>query len=232
MVPIAYEFSRFVRGVRFRLTRRLATLDPTQVWPGLDRVDIVHRPLAARFGNVKAHELAILCSAVRWLRPATLFEFGTFDGRTAWHLVRNAGPDARLWTMDLPLDHPARGNYSGSSVGEQFRDTPEAERIVQLSQDSRDFDAVPFENDIDFCFIDAGHSYQNVYLDTKNAMRMVRPGGMIFWHDYSRWWPGVQRCLDDLSRTLPVFRIENTALAALQVPLSEFHDRHALSDSV
>ena len=63
MVPIAYELSRFVSGVRFRLTRRLPTLDPTQVWPGIDRVGIVHRPLA-ELGNVKSHELAILCSAV------------------------------------------------------------------------------------------------------------------------------------------------------------------------
>ena len=47
---------------------------------------------------------------------------------------------------------------------------------------------------------------------------MVRPGGTIFWHDYSRWWPGVQRCLDELSRDLPVFRVFDTALAALRRP--------------
>ncbi len=218
MVHIRYEFSRFIRGVRFRLTRRLPTRDPAEVWSGIDRVAIVHRPLAARFGNVKPHELAVLCSAVAWLRPAALFEFGTFDGRTAWHLARNAGPGARLWTMDLPLDHPAQSDANGIGVGQHFRGTPEADRIVQLSLDSGDFDSASFEKAIDFCFIDAGHTYENVCRDTQNAMRMVRPGGMIFWHDYSRWWPGVQRCLDDLSRTLPVFRVENTSLAALQIP--------------
>lgn len=221
MIQLTNEISRFVRGVRFRLTRRLPTLDPADVWPGFDRAEIVHRPLAARFGNVKPHELAALCAAVRWLRPERLFEFGTYDGRTTWHLARNAGPKATIWTMDLPLDHPARMKASGKHVGEQFRGTPEGRQITQLLQDSRDFDCTSFEQTIDFCFIDAGHTYQNVCSDTQNALKMVRPGGMIFWHDYSRWWRGVQCCLDELSSTHPIFRLENTSLAALQLPTSK-----------
>lgn len=234
MVKIGTEAIRFYRGVRFKLTRQLPTLDPVAVWPGIDEVDIVNRPLAARFGNVKPHELALLCAAVRWLRPRSLFEFGTFDGRTTWHFARNAGPESRLWTLDLPLDHPARfrtehdrsvGKVHGVQVGAHFLDTPEEERITQLHQDSLEFDCTPFEKAIDFCFIDASHEYKHVRTDTENALRMVRPGGLIFWHDYSRWWPGVQRCLDGLSQSLPVFRAENTSLAALQMPEKSGADR-------
>ncbi len=53
--------------------------------------------------------------------------------------------------------------------------------------------------------------------DTENALEMAAPGGVIFWHDYSRWWPGVQKVLDDLAGRLPVFRVEGTSLAAVQL---------------
>jgi predicted O-methyltransferase YrrM len=225
MVRIVYEAKRFIRGVRFRLTRRLPTHDAADVFPGIDRVEIAHQPLVGRSANLKPHELALLCAAVRWSKSRALFEFGTFDGRTAWHLARNAGPGAKVWTLDLPMDHPARfapghdrrvGRVNGIPVGEKFAETPESGRITQLYCDSLEFDPMPFEGTIDFCFIDGGHGYEHVHSDTANALRMIKPGGLIFWHDYSRWWPGVQRCLDECAATLPVFRVEGTALAALQ----------------
>jgi predicted O-methyltransferase YrrM len=227
MVRIGYEAQRIFQGVRFKLTRRLPTRDPAAVFPGIEDALIEHQPLTGRFGNVKPHELALLCAAVRWARPRALFEFGTFDGRTAWHLARNAGPEARLWTLDLPPDHPSRtdpahdrsiGKVYGVEVDARLRGTPEADQVTHLFGDSLEFDPAPYEGLIDFCFIDAGHGEAHVRADTANALRMVRPGGLIFWHDYSRWWPGVQRCLDELSREWPVFRAANTSLGVLQIP--------------
>jgi hypothetical protein len=132
-----------------------------------------------------------------------------------------------VWTLDLPPDHPARsypghdrsvGKIYGETVGAQFAGTAEAARVEQLYGDSLDFDAGPYRGLMDFCFVDASHEYEHVRRDTANALAMVRPGGTIFWHDYSRWWPGVQKCLDDLSRELPLFRVFDTALAALVRP--------------
>ena len=227
MLLLRYEVERLVRGVRFRLTRRLPDRDPADVWPGIEAAAVVQRPFAARFGNLKPHELTLLCAVANLTRPRGVFEFGTFDGLTAWHLARNAGPDCRVWTLDLPPDHPARfadehdrsvGDVRGVVPGAAFAGTPEARQITQLFGDSLDFDPSPLERAIDFCLIDAGHGYGHVRADTDNALRMVRPGGVIFWHDYSRWWPGVQRCLDEQSCELPVFRVFDTALAALRRP--------------
>jgi predicted O-methyltransferase YrrM len=235
MDSMRFRLESFVRGVRFRLTRRLADRTPTELWPGIDKVVIRQRPFASRFGNVKPHELTILCALVRLLRPVHLFEFGTFDGLTAWHLLRNAGGNSRLWTLDLPLDHPVRqakrhdrsvGKVQGITVGHHYRNTPEESRVTQLYQDSLQFDPAPYRESIDFCFIDAGHEFAHVSCDTRNALEMMRPGGVIVWHDYSRWWRGVQRCLDELSKQMPVFRLTNTALAVTQLP-SPFTDSAA-----
>jgi predicted O-methyltransferase YrrM len=226
MPSIALSAERFVRGVRFRLTRRLRDRHPSDVWPGIETVAVRQRPFAARFGSLAPHELALLCAVARLTRPRAVFEFGTFDGLTTWHLAANAGAQTRVWTLDLPPDHPARsaaghnravGKIQGVPLGGHFADTPEGDRITQLYGDSLEFDAAPYRRAMDFILVDAGHGYEHVRSDTANALTMVRPGGVVFWHDYSRWWPGVQRVLDVLARSRPVFRVAGTSLAALVV---------------
>jgi hypothetical protein len=219
---------RPVRGLRFRLSRRLPDREPTDAWPGIESIAVTIRPFAARFGNLSRYELLVLAAAGRWAEARNLFEFGTFDGLTTWHLACNCGPEARIWTVDLPPDHPARlrlnhdrsiGRICGVGVGSQFIGTPQECQITQIYQDSMNLDSTPFRGKIDFCFIDAGHGYEHVRRDTDNALTMVRPGGLVFWHDYSRWWPGVQKCLDELSVRYPAFRVPETGLAALQMPI-------------
>lgn len=225
LLPTPIE--RPLRGIKFRLTRRLKDREPAQLWPGIDNVAVTVRPMVGRFGNVKQHELLVLCAVVKHTGAQQIFEFGTFDGQTTWHLAANSGPDAHVRTLDLPLDHPARrdpqhdrtiGKIFGVGVNSQYGDTSEAAKIEQLHGDSLEFDPEPYRGQIDFCFIDASHEYHHVKRDTENALVMVKRGGAIFWHDYSRWWPGVQKCLDDLSEELPVCRIENTSLGALRIP--------------
>jgi hypothetical protein len=225
LVPLQLE--RKLRGIKFRLSRKLPDRHPADVWPGIDTTGVLLRPFAGQFGNVKRYELMVLCAVARHVQARSLFEFGTFDGLTTWHLAANAGTGGQIWTLDLPLDHPARfrrghdrsvGKIQDIIVGRQFIATDEAPRIKQLYGDSLEFDSEPYRGRMDFCLIDASHEYQHVCRDTANALHMVRTGGVIFWHDYSRWWPGVQRCLDDLAAELPVFGIQETALAALCVP--------------
>jgi len=227
MKVVPYSIERPFRGLKFRLSRKLPDRRPADFWPGIESTAVTLRPFAGQFGNVKRYELMVLCAVARHIGAQSLFEFGTFDGLTTWHLAANTSPHGRILTLDLPLDHPARsagghdrsvGKIQGICVGAQFANMVEAQRIEQLYGDSLEFDAEPFRKQIDFCFIDASHEYQHVCRDTANALHMVRPGGVIFWHDYSRWWPGVQKCLDDLCAEQPVFRVEETALAGLCVP--------------
>jgi Methyltransferase domain len=224
---VNYQVIRPIVGLRFQLTRKLADREPSDVWPGLGSTAVTIRPRTGQFGNVTPDELMVLCGVARVTGARRVFEFGTFDGLTTWHLAANTPDDARIWSLDLPLDHPARvvtahdrtvGKIHGVGVGGQYEGTPEARKVSQLYSDSLALDPEPFRGQIDLCFIDAGHGYEHVSTDTRNALVMVRPGGTIIWHDYSRWWPGVQKCLDDLKNTMPVFRISRTSLGALRVP--------------
>ena len=175
-----------LRGIRFRLSRHLVDCNPVEVWPGIESVAIELAPYKSQFGNVDIIELIVLCSIVKHTEAKSIFEFGTFDGLTSWHLAANGGPNCRVLTVDLPLDHPARakpgpnrkvGKIYGIQVGSHYTGTPEGERIEQLYVDSMQFDPEPYRGCMDFCFIDAGHGYETVLRDTENALAMVRPGG-------------------------------------------------------
>ena len=197
--------------------------------PGDALVDV--RAIDAVDGNVSEYELIAICRLVQKLRPKSLFEFGTFDGRTTLNLAVNADPDARVFTLDLPaaaIDSAASPIHrhelryaKKTSSGERYRGTDAETRIVQLYGDSGTFDFDPYYGQIDFVFIDASHTFDYVVNDSLHALRMLRPsGGTIVWHDYGRW-DGVTAALNQLRVTHESFaavaHLDGTTLAVLGV---------------
>jgi hypothetical protein len=217
---LPYHVERPLRGLRFRLSRRLPEYAPADVWAGVESVAVKLLPFAGPYRFLKRYELMVLCAAVKMTQAATVFEFGTGDGLATWHLAANAGPGTHLWTLDLPPEHPGPAGGTGRVVvlGEYFLGTTEGDRVEQVCCDSLAFNPEPYRGLIDFCFLDGGHDYEHVCRDTATALAMVPPGGTIVWHGYSRWWPGVQRCLNRLARRLPVCSVAGTSLAVLRVP--------------
>jgi predicted O-methyltransferase YrrM len=142
--------------------------------------------------NTTLLEQAILARLVRWKSPRTIFEFGTYDGRTCINLLANA-PEAVAFTIDLPPDL----TRADRPAGERFRASHVADRVTQLFGDSRRFDFSPWFDSIDFVFVDAGHTYECARADTDTAFRLVRRGGMIVWHDYGGIFPGVTRAVEE-----------------------------------
>lgn len=182
-------------------------------------------------GNVTLEELLVLISAVAQRKPERLFEIGTFDGRSTLNLAANAGPDAKLWTLDLPQEQLADARFAIDSretryvlksvSGSRFADTVEATKITQLYGDSATFDYSPYVGKMDFVFVDASHTYEYVMNDSRKALALIgRRNGVIFWHDYSAW-DGVTRALNELYAGHPTFAnlkwIEGTTLAILDV---------------
>ncbi len=51
-------------------------------------------------GNVNVAELAVLNALCRTLKPKSIMEIGTFDGRTTLNLALNS--NAQVFTLDLP----------------------------------------------------------------------------------------------------------------------------------
>jgi hypothetical protein len=183
-------------------------------------------------GNTSIGEQIVLARLAETMQPKTLFEFGTFDGRSALNLIAHSPQDSHLFTLDLPVEQindtklplvPGERIYiEKPESGTRFLGVEYAKRITRLYGDSATFDFSPYFGTIDMVFIDASHAYENVRSDTRNAMKLLRPsGGLIVWHDYSHAWPGVVRALDEFYRSGGPFHalrhVEDTSLVILQV---------------
>ena len=187
---------------------------------GQPRQPIVLDPPPQSWGETPMSDLLALCYLCRVHLPATVFEFGTFTGLATRHLAMNSSDGARVYTLDLPPDQRAhieeldweRG-IDDSVIGSIFHGSPEAANITQLFSDSRTFDHTDLAGEVDFVWVDGCHEYEFVVSDSQKAIEMLRPGGVVAWHDVSRACPGVGQHLLELSSRHTIRRIAGTQLA-------------------
>lgn len=221
------RFSRKIRGKESQGLQQVRL--PTVSWRELSSGGSI-RVFEARKanGNVRLSELAVLNSFAQAVKDGTnLFEIGTFDGRTALNLAFSAPPRCQVYTLDLKpemdtvyrLDegerHMVEKPRSGARIDRYRSSDPEkASRIHQLYGDSASFDFSPYYGSCSLVFIDASHAYDYVLSDSRAALRMLRPGGVILWHDYGIW-SGVTDALEHLATgEMPGIRsIQGTSLA-------------------
>ncbi len=87
-------------------------------------------------------------------------------------------------------------------------------KINQLYGDSASFDFSPFYNTCSLVFVDGSHAYKYAVSDTREAIKMVRKGGVIIWHDYGIW-EGVTKALEEIEtkERMGLCNIEGTSLA-------------------
>lgn len=208
---------------------RVDELGPTpdaEVW-------FIGRGSIAVPGGTSDAEAWILSVLAKQARLA--FEFGTCTGKTAYLWARNMPPDGKVVTLTLPPDRVSDyrrdagdsaldvANALEESRFTRFRytDTDAAARIEQLFGDSKTFDETPYAGACDLIFVDGSHAYSYVLSDSRKALRMVRPGGLVLWHDYDgarRHANGVFRALNELSREVPLMHIAGTTLVAHRRP--------------
>ncbi|MGA8028861.1 MAG: class I SAM-dependent methyltransferase [Bryobacteraceae bacterium] len=189
--------------------------------------------LASADGNVSTLELVVLATLVRRLKPRTILEIGTFDGRTTLNLAANCSQETRIYTLDLPREQVsstalplARGEdayVNKERSGSRFLGTEYSDRIVQLLGDSASFDFSGLGK-MDFIFIDGSHAYEYVLRDSRTAINLLSvQGGVIVWHDYTQW-EGVNKALNELFQAGGEFKdlrqIEQTTMAYLPVKVN------------
>ncbi|MHB8437670.1 MAG: class I SAM-dependent methyltransferase [Acidimicrobiales bacterium] len=174
--------------------------------------------------NLDPTERYCLAAMAQVCEPRRIFEFGTYDGATTMLLAR-AAPQAEVVTLDLPPEALAALTGADTVVLEQidiaggtgarFRGQPESSRITQLLDDSLSVDLSRYFGTCGLVLVDGGHSEEIVRADTLNAMRLIEPGGIVVWDDYSEQWPGVTRAVDSITAEmdLEVVRLEPTGLA-------------------
>lgn len=215
------RFARRKARNLFNRARRISDRSLEQEFPGISDCRAVIQPVLdkhAILGNVQTFELVVLATLCTYLKPELIFEFGTFIGLTTLNLALNSPASTKLITIDWEPGDPRRWAINddtyytrGTRVGEVFRGRPEAAKIEQLKMDSRELDAAPLRARVDLAFVDGGHEYEVVRADSEKAMEMLAPGGAIVWHDYVYSHRGVYTWLNELSASLPLFTIANTA---------------------
>ncbi len=177
-------------------------------------------------------QLACLALISRAMEPETIFEIGTFRGRTAMNFALNSPDHCRIYTLDLPPGQreetqlPAgqadRTIMGASDPGRLYRGTDVEGKITQLFGDSQTFDFSPWEGKIDLVYVDGAHHYDAVRRDTGNALRIVRPGGCVLWDEFGNYgdYNDVTRAVLDELGADSVIQVENTQLGVYQRPVA------------
>ncbi len=169
-------------------------------------------------GNQDLAGLVHIVSVARALSVVTIFEIGTFNGRTALTLAMNL-PEAMVYTLDLPPDGRPQLQVAGHDhfllnqpVSRVYEGRSEAQRIVQLFGDSATFDFSPYARRCQLVYVDGAHSLEYLENDTEVAFRIVDDRAAIIWDDYWRPAEGVVRYLNSRNKNLRLYRLPASRL--------------------
>lgn len=191
---------------------------------------ITLEPMTGHGIDSPVDELAYLALVTQVLQPQRILEIGTFRGRTALNFAINSPTDCRVLTLDLPPENreqmQAATNTADAHIIEQSHSGIDSHhkdvshKIEQLYGNSLEYDFSPYYGQIDLVFVDGAHHYEAVISDTRQALKMVRPGGAILWHDFANYgdYHDVTRAIIDVLGADRISQISNTQLAIHLVP--------------
>ena len=177
-------------------------------------------------GGTSDAEAWILATLAK--RARLMFEFGTCTGKTAYLWARNSPAEARVVTVTLrPEDrsgyhrageddaHDTAAALAESEFARFVYSATDVEgKVEQLYGDSKTLDIAAWRGRCDLVFVDGSHAYSYVLSDSRKAMELVRPGGLVLWHDYGgpRHSPGVYRGLNELAKHVRLLHVQGTRL--------------------
>ena len=160
----------------------------------MNPVKIAHEAVKAGAAQ-KTAELAELVALVLDLDPQVILEIGSMVGGSlvAWQL---AAPDAEIISVSL-----TDGPYGGGDVKTRI------DHWLDMNSHDPDtldqVDRILGGRPVDFLFIDGDHSLEGVTNDFEMYSPLVRPGGLIAFHDILPHDPslgiGVERLWDRLA---------------------------------
>lgn len=185
-------------------------------------------------GAIKDSEGWVLSALAK--KSKKIFEFGTCTGRTTYLLAKNGPQDAIVTTLTLS---PSQKNHYIIEKNDEEKDirhalgeskynnffytgTPVEHKIQQIFLDSKKLNEAQYLDSYDLIFVDGSHAYSYVQSDSLKAIKMIKPGGIIFWHDYyysKSAVPGVYQALNELSKTYPLRKISGTSFVIYRKPI-------------
>ena len=201
----------------------------TRSFPHIDFSEIAGRSIRLSFqtfpsigASISLIEAAALSALIHKINAKRIFEFGTYKGVSTTQLALNLPQGGMVFSLDLPEDHPAY-SLAIPKVAEQQIAAEKGKgiliphdlggKVTFLRADSAKFDTTPYRESMDLIFVDGAHSYEYVKNDTVKGMEMLRPGGIVAWHDCTTSHPDVVRYLRALPK-LPTV-VHGTTIAYL-----------------
>lgn len=155
------------------------------------------------FAMQRRQELLAFVSLVRGLAPRAVLEIGTAAGGTLLLLARAAQPDALLVSVDLP-GGPFGGGYAAWRRWLYRGFASPGQTLALLRGDShhpavrRRVVQTFGRRLVDLLLIDGDHTYEGARRDFLDYAPLVRPGGLVAFHDI---------CPDPAQPTLEVPRL-------------------------
>lgn len=156
-------------------------------------------------------EFAWLLDKFKVLQPRRVLEIGSLTGETLEHWVSQAPRGSTIVSIDqvVPRNdarwHPQRLGHDviwprmARSFGQTFYVFDGDSRDPYIVQTVRQL----FEGGLDFVFIDGGHDFDTCCNDYQNYGLLVRPGGLIAFHDLGQEWPDVRRVWESIKEPFP-----------------------------
>lgn len=181
---IGIYVSQIISGVAFFFRRLPQNATPQQL------VDFVLNDSKSCLQMCQVRsEIIALATLFAQHQPKTVMEIGTAHGGTLFLWCRLAHPTATIISLDLPGGiHGGGYPYWKSWVYQRFPlvgqklhllrgDSHKPEMLARLKT------ILPAAGQIDFLFIDGDHTYEGVKADFEMYSGLVRPGGLIVFHD-------------------------------------------------
>jgi hypothetical protein len=115
-------------------------------------------------------------------------EIGVAQGYHAEMLCK-ANPNLKLYGIDAWQGYPGYLDFRGSRLAQFYEEAKErlapyrCELVRKFSMDAvKDW----ADSTLDFVYIDGAHDFKNVALDICEWSKKVRPGGIVYGHDFKR----------------------------------------------
>jgi predicted O-methyltransferase YrrM len=166
-------------------------------------------------------ETGLLVTLIKSVKPRVMIEIGCQEGRTAKIILDNVMTLETYIGIDLETgceptlacqrsEVPQSAGVYASNDPRFWLLTNERGSLGIGPQDLEPADAI---------FIDGDHSAKAVAHDSFLSRALIRPNGIIIWHDYSNPSVEVTQVLDGLvNQGWPIVAIENSWLAFCRIP--------------
>ncbi len=164
-------------------------------------------------------------------------EVGSWHGRSSRSILDNLTEGGKLFCIDTwngsigeqDTNHSSARNMNGDAAFFEFMqnnmDGVQSGGVIPLRISGENASKLFKEKNIkfDFCFIDAGHTFDEVKKDIECWLPLVKDGGIICGHDYypdNSVWEGVKRAVDSFFPNVEY--IPNTSIWCHKVTKQDF----------